>query len=240
MRFFLAVFLFLLGVLALIPPVAAQERSEDECLKLHPEIRSPVEMVRCTFDIDASEASLRSAYETAELVRASETAELASPESRSRLKKAQKAWLSFRDRQCDFEAGGTGTGRSSSIIACKADMNRARAKELDQASYDKYLVANDVSDPKSIAERTAEFGKDLHSSGIPGRVQSCETIVDVSAGRSNVNHSYGAICKVVFKAEPRDYVLCNDAMVGHFAVAASFTYDRAWVVRFVKNNCVGG
>lgn len=100
-----------------------QERNEDECLRLRPSIQSPVEMAACTFDIDGSNDSLRSAYE--------DLSARVRPEYRRSLKQAQKAWIAYRDAQCAYEARDhPGTMGSSDVIACTAKMNRARAKYL--------------------------------------------------------------------------------------------------------------
>lgn len=120
--FMLALLLFT-GDVTLPFPIAAQEKDEDECLRLRPAIRSPVEMARCTSDLDGSELALQRAY--------SALRRRAGSEALPDLEKAQKAWITFRDAECEYSAGGSGTGHSSAVIACMADMNRAKAKELE-------------------------------------------------------------------------------------------------------------
>ncbi len=54
------------------------------------------------------------------------------PDLEERLRKAQRAWLAFRDANCDYQYviyyGGSMAGLS--YIACKADMTKVRVKEL--------------------------------------------------------------------------------------------------------------
>jgi len=51
---------------------------------------------------------------------------------RPALARAQGAWRAFRTAECDYGAGGGGTGHSSAVIACAADMNRARTEALER------------------------------------------------------------------------------------------------------------
>ena len=102
------------------------------------------------------------------------------------------------------------------------------------------LVVNDLTEAAQVADRVADFDRTLRVSGIPGRVRSCSMIVDVTEGRASSNHSYGAICMIQFGGKPREYLLCNDQLVGHFALTSSFVVDRDWIADFVKHNCTGG
>jgi uncharacterized protein YecT (DUF1311 family) len=105
---------------------AAQERDEDECLRLNPSISSPVEMATCTSDLAGSEAALTSAL--------ANLRDQVPIEHRVALDKAQQAWLAHRRAQCEWEAGGYpgNTGHSASIIGCTADLNRERARYLER------------------------------------------------------------------------------------------------------------
>lgn len=49
------------------------------------------------------------------------------------LKSAQKAWVSYRSKECAFRASGVAGGsvHASVVAQCLADMARARTKELE-------------------------------------------------------------------------------------------------------------
>lgn len=94
--------------------------------------------------------------------------------------------------------------------------------------------------PPDVPRQVREFEASVRRSGLPGRVLGCSHMVDVSPGRARSNHSYGGICKLALPRGAKDFLVCDDEMVGHFAIAATFAYDRESVVRFVTNNCVGG
>jgi uncharacterized protein YecT (DUF1311 family) len=108
------------------PSVMAGEKSEAECLRLHPGITSPVEYATCTSDVAETASALGRSFGQ---LRAHVPAE-----DRPRLDAAQQAWLRYRDTQCAWDAGSNpgSTGFSSDVIACTADMNRKRANELDE------------------------------------------------------------------------------------------------------------
>ena len=54
------------------------------------------------------------------------------PEERARLRKAQRAWITFRDLECDFEGWEMrgGSGEPLLIGGCRLDMTRKRADAL--------------------------------------------------------------------------------------------------------------
>lgn len=101
-------------------------------------------------------------------------------------------------------------------------------------------VAYEITDPAEVAARVTAFQESLRDSDIPGRIRRCDMIVDVTDGRVSSNHSYGAICVIQFDRKAREYLLCDDKLVGHFALASSFVSDRGSVAEFVKDNCTGG
>lgn len=105
---------------------AAQVVDEDECVRLHPEIVSPVEMANCTFDVEGSEDTLAQTLTNLRQVIPHEYGTM--------LDESQAAWAAYRDSECKFEAGGYpgSTGWSSSILACKANMNRDRVETLNE------------------------------------------------------------------------------------------------------------
>ena len=94
-------------------------------MRLHPEITSPVEVATCSSDIEESRKRLNAAYGI--------LARKVPADVLTLLEKAQRSWLAYRNAECDYSAGGNpgSTGNSSSIIICTADMNRARATELE-------------------------------------------------------------------------------------------------------------
>ncbi|MBJ7526486.1 MAG: DUF1311 domain-containing protein [Sphingomonadaceae bacterium] len=109
--------------------VNAQVRDEDECLKLHPEIESPVEMATCTSDSEAAEESMQKAFRTLlQQLKARPHNRYFSPVRQ--LRAAQESWMRYRDAECKYQGGIQNTAGTSNEIFCKADMNRARTDAL--------------------------------------------------------------------------------------------------------------
>ncbi len=130
MRTLVALSTLVIATLACSTAANAQERTEDQCSKLHPEITSPVEMVTCTSDLAGSTKVLNRAYGLA--------AKTVEGDQLTALEKAQRAWLDFRNAECQLETDGIpgSTGFDSGVILCTADMNRRRAAELQKLAQD--------------------------------------------------------------------------------------------------------
>jgi uncharacterized protein YecT (DUF1311 family) len=123
MRYLLpACVLFAIAVLS--SAEQAQERSEEECSRLQPAIRSPVEIVACTADLAGSQRQLNLALSR---LRSGEA-----PKQRPPIERAHRLWLAFRDAEYARKAAGEAgsTMNSSDDIACKAVLNRDRAAEI--------------------------------------------------------------------------------------------------------------
>ncbi len=59
-------------------------------------------------------------------------AELKTKAAKAKLRVAQNAWISFRDKACEFEADGYSNGQDSGtvVVSCKATYTDARADQL--------------------------------------------------------------------------------------------------------------
>jgi len=123
------ILVFVASTVFLSSIVIAQVRDEDECLKLHPQIESPVEMVTCTSDSEAAEENMQTAYRRLlQQLKASPSDRYYNPVRQ--LRDAQEAWVRYRDAECRYQGGNENTAGTSNEIFCKADMNRERADAL--------------------------------------------------------------------------------------------------------------
>lgn len=83
------------------------------------------EMHRCAVDRHRrAEADHRQAYRKA--------AARLEGERRGKLRKAEEAWLRYRERQCDFASSGSAGRREYQVVRlrCLAELTEARAAEL--------------------------------------------------------------------------------------------------------------
>ena len=109
-------------------------------------------------------------------------------------------------------------------------------KQFGQTSNNNLLV-HTVEDSN---ERTPSFNRDVKALGIIGRIDNCSLLLDVPAGSKN--HSYGGFCSLMQGKKKRNVYICNDNMVGHFALYhGSVTINsKAALIKFVVSNCIGG
>ena len=54
------------------------------------------------------------------------------PGGQQRLRDAQRAWVAFRDRECDFRSNGADGGSAAPMVAadCRTTLTQARTKDL--------------------------------------------------------------------------------------------------------------
>lgn len=97
----------------------------------------------------------------------------------------------------------------------------------------------DVREARIVEEQIVRFTESLNLVSPSARVLSCELMIDLPVGTARGNHSYGAYCQVEVDGVRRSWVLCNDQMVGHFALA-SFGPIRSQIAQFTYDNCTGG
>ncbi|SRR5712692_7537124 len=60
------------------------------------------------------------------------------PDDAALLRRAQRAWLAYRDAQCEAEHAlwGGGTGGPAALMSCKVELTRQRVAEI-QNTYEK-------------------------------------------------------------------------------------------------------
>ena len=97
-----------------------------------------------------------------------------------------------------------------------------------------------VRDPGLIAERTKAFQQDLaRRLDLSAQVSDCTHMVQWAVGVRGGNFSYGAICKVRRAKRTAHILLCDDLMMGHFALTNNFAFTDNSVADFTKANCTG-
>ncbi|NBZ86927.1 lysozyme inhibitor LprI family protein [Stagnihabitans tardus] len=118
---------FLAALALALTPTSALALTEDECMALHPEITSAVEMVDCTMETEAGEKALAEALTSLRAVL---------PEDLwAQQEAAQAAWSAWRDAECAFEAAPyPGSGGTGVEIQCRANLTLARRQQLVDAA----------------------------------------------------------------------------------------------------------
>lgn len=159
-----------------------------------------------------------------------------------RLRNGQRDWVKLRDSECEAVAGTSPSPQvGRNYVSCQAERTEERTAQLAAlAGPAPELVAAEITDPSRMEERMADFRRSMLDSGNRGRLTACRMIMDVTQGLINSNHSYGAICMIKPADTMREVFVCNDEIVGHFAIAPAAAASRDAVVAFVKSKCVGG
>ncbi len=92
--------------------------------------------------------------------------------------------------------------------------------------------------------RVPSFNDSLKLEKQNGVIEGCYILIDLPAPSVMGDHSYGGYCKLKLAPHTKKLVkICNDNMVGHFAIEDAEAL-ALWSVRslaeFVAHHCVGG
>jgi hypothetical protein len=97
-----------------------------------------------------------------------------------------------------------------------------------------------ITDAATIAARTKKFAIEMKNLGFKGDIRSCRLMVWQAVGVKGGNISYGAICTVNTNRRLYDLMMCDDDLVGHYALTNTFVMSEEAVAKFTKQNCYGG
>lgn len=123
-------------VIAATPAQAAEPRHNPNCA----DPQSNLEMKLCAGrDLDKADAELNAVY--AEAIKSAREQYLSTrtvpgyqsmPNLEDTLRKAQRAWIAFRDANCEYhrQIYYDGSHAPLAFLLCKADMTKQRVKEL--------------------------------------------------------------------------------------------------------------
>jgi uncharacterized protein YecT (DUF1311 family) len=107
----------IVGLLLAAPAFAGEPGNLGECTGSTPE------MVDCLMAQHAHwDKELTIAYQ--------EALKNAGPQQRELLRQAERAWIKYRDANCDYYAAGEGTIARIDAAVCLRDMTERRAREL--------------------------------------------------------------------------------------------------------------
>jgi uncharacterized protein YecT (DUF1311 family) len=104
---------------------SAQQRKQDPCEKAN-QTGITVDLVECSQKTLAqADADLNKTYR--QLI-----AKMGNKQWETKLRRAQQAWIKYRDANCDYESEFSGGGSATTFEYnfCLAEMTKTRAKEL--------------------------------------------------------------------------------------------------------------
>jgi hypothetical protein len=95
-----------------------------------------------------------------------------------------------------------------------------------------------VRDRGEITGIAGQFEQQLRKLGIQGTIISCTNVVNVAVGVRGGNIAHGAICTWSAANKTVNALLCNDDMVGNFALSVSYARANDYVAAFARDNCL--
>jgi len=119
----------------------------------------------------------------------------------------------------------------------------APARAEDRAKPDDGVpVYAAVTDTALVEKRVRIFRREMSDLGFGGALKSCSQMVELAVGPPGGDHSFGAFCMLApISRKPRQVMICDDDMLGHFALMRSEVPDEAEPVAiFTRQNCFGG
>lgn len=99
----------------------------------------------------------------------------------------------------------------------------------------------DVDTPEEIEKIIKDFQESANITGLNIQVLACDNAV-IFYGYENYgrDYSYGASCKVQIGEQKRTLFMCDDVMVGKFAIQTTGTRSKDWIRNLIKNTCPPG
>lgn len=161
----------------------------------------------------------------------------AAPSSKPTLLTEQRHWNRYVRDICVDEACLTRAYEARISLLSRKDMYIADASqcEIRQGKSCRGVVTM-----RDTGARVESFNKSLAENKSPGRILGCEQLIDLPSGSFEGNHSFGGLCILTKGAVRQRVHICNDEMVGHFALEPS-TDDTALALRdFTNSRCFGG
>ncbi|MBS0376738.1 MAG: hypothetical protein JSR73_19350 [Proteobacteria bacterium] len=98
--------------------------------------------------------------------------------------------------------------------------------------------ATQSSDATELQRIRAEFQFEV---GHAGYVAECHNLVFyVDEAPSGRDSSYGAVCTIAAGGVRKDWLMCNDTMVGTFTKTDHFEDSPTFVTNFIHDHCAPG
>jgi uncharacterized protein YecT (DUF1311 family) len=172
------------------------------------------------------------------------------PIDKEKLLQEQRQWLRSRPKICSVPGKTVPADESKKFEAtvCLADLYKIREIALDQMMF-RQADAPDLFSTTDIVRReelkkvTGDFQNSLMSlfEVKASKAVSCDNAIDLVAQGPGRDSSYGAHCKVHLNATTVNLLMCNDRMVGKFAIKlSSASPPRDEIVEFVHSVCPPG
>ncbi|WP_266171087.1 lysozyme inhibitor LprI family protein [Dyella subtropica] len=160
------------------------------------------------------------------------------PSSKAKLIGEQRHWIKYTRNLCQDEA-------------CLKDAYAARIDVLGRNV--KYIVNKascDIPDGNSCrsvvlcrdsSSRIDSFNQSLIKQKMAGQIVGCTSLIALPIGYAGSNNSFGGYCTLENGTERSHVKICNDDMVGHFAIEKVTEPPlQQDLIEFTNAKCFGG
>jgi hypothetical protein len=100
---------------------------------------------------------------------------------------------------------------------------------------------DDIIDIKLMKSRLIRFQSDIKNVGMIGNIRSCDEMIVEGVAH---DLAYGAVCHVVTEDGTRDWIVCDDDMVGNLGLELGGggppKKRRDYVINYTRDHCLGG
>lgn len=96
-----------------------------------------------------------------------------------------------------------------------------------------------LRDPNS---RLQSFDQSMSDRNIDGKIIGCKKLIDLPVGTADGNHSFGGDCVLESHSKRTDIRICNDLMLGRFAIEPLERREEPDhdLIDFTNRQCFGG
>jgi uncharacterized protein len=161
----------------------------------------------------------------------------AAPSSKPTLVTEQRHWNRYVRDVC---TDGTCLTRAYEARIAMLSTNDKYIADTSKCDIPEGKSCRSVITMRDTGARVDAFNKSLAENKKPGRVLGCDRLIDLPSGTSGGNHSYGALCTLQAGSARQRVRICNDEMVGHFALEPSTDDSAKALLEFTNRQCFGG
>lgn len=157
--------------------------------------------------------------------------------SKRDLKREQRHWITFvRDICDDDECLTTAYAARIKVLAANDSVlvNESSCEIPEGSSCRSVITYRDTS------YRIASFNKTLKDHHVAGSIIGCDRLIDLPVGFRGSNHSFGGFCTLVSGGGRTSVKVCNDDMLGRFAIEPVSSGTHAELREFTDARCFGG
>lgn len=161
----------------------------------------------------------------------------ADDQSKRDLQIEQRHWITFVRNVCDDDACLTSEyGKRIALLAQNQRVisNDSNCEIPEGKSCRSVVVYRDPS------YRITSFNQSLKASHATGLIIGCNRLIDLPVGFRGSNHTFGGFCTLQSQEGRRRVKVCNDDMIGRFAIEPISTGTDAELRDFTNDRCYGG